>query len=130
MSYVNLSQNRHVQGFNNYRLGSLRSQGMGGLMSYSNSLYGIPSRNGNGSWFNTAQGRSYNYGPVGTYYQFAEPAKPKDSWGKGLLNGVLASMIGFGPLGSLAAGWLSMNNNAEKAGNWISNLFKSGSDTA
>lgn len=124
MSYVNISQNQHVQGFNNYRLGSLRSQGMGGLMSYSNSLYGIPSRNGNGSWFATAQGRTYNYGPVGTYYQMPEPEPPKSHFWRNFLTAGLAAVGGF------AAGWLSSGDNAQKAGNWISGLFKGNSEQA
>ena len=122
MSYITLGRSQPIPGFNNYRLGSLRSQG-NGSMFYNNSIYGSGLRVGNGSRF-------YNMGPVGTYVQFAEPPKPKDGIGKGLLNGLLASMIGFGPIGSFVAGWLSMNNNAEKAGNWISNLFKGNSNQA
>ena len=138
MSYITLgNNNQSIQGFNNYRFGGLTTgRGMGGMF-YNGSIYGAPragytmqQRYGNGSRFAETNWRSYNEGPVGTYYQFGEPEKPKDGFGKGLLNGILASMIGFGPLGSFAAGWLSMNNNAEKAENWISNIFKGSSNKA
>ena len=119
MSYITLGRNQSAQGFNNYRLGSMRSQGMGGYMSYSNSLYGIPSRNGNGSWFNTIQGRSYNYGPVGTYYQMPKPEPPKNHFWKNFLTTVGSALAGVG------IAWLASGDNAEKTGNWISNLFSS-----
>lgn len=103
----------HITGFNSYR--GANSAGLGsGSMLYNNSIYGYNPRVGNGSRF-------YNPGAMGTYVQFdnSQTTSGTSSWWKGALK------IAGGIIGGFVVSWLLSDNNSEKAGNWISNLFSS-----
>ena len=81
----------HITGFNSYRGANAARLGSESML-YNNSIYGLNSRNGNGSRF-------YNPGPVGTYVQFNPPDPPekKSSWWKtalGVVAGVGLALLG------------------------------------